>query len=493
MILLCQTWANSVLYVTSTGCDYGLCSTPNTNYSSYCSLPMQDIELFDTCCQYYEQNTTILISQNTTPTPILSTCNTIDYTLRCLLGTTHPSFNTSHQLGSSQNAYHGQGIIEIGSGSFDINSTIGLIDDNHISLYGQSITNTTLTYYVHDNNISIFNCSHSGCHFQISNVKLSFNFISTSVDKYFEMSGATVIFDNVVFEGIIEMIHFVGFNKCPSPSIIHFNNCTFFDNDATFLFDNVNATFTNCIFLDNPLTDINRIALLVIEGYANVSFIDCTFRNDQTIGIERSLIHATSGILYVQNTDFIDLARIGEKLGPFHGPLIGAYSTSGTTIKVMDSIFKNITGFFALIYSSSDAKNSTIKDIIILSRMTVNGSSNSFDFFSLSNTQNFSLLESRFINGILLGESSLYITTAYSYIENTVWENYSISVAVIWKYMPGDHGNHYNGIIMRRINGGCISIFDASSPISISNSIFDEVTTLQMNPCWYCGLNKSIS
>eukprot|EP01084_Bolivina_argentea_P089765 161894_1 len=118
--------SQSMLYVRNDGCDVGICSSNNTNYTNECSILSNTTEIYHKCCNLNDifsrrtSQMTQINSKNTSITPA-PTCLTVDF--------------ASHVL--DQN-FSRSGIIDIGYGMFMFSNPFNPISS--VTLIGVNYT-----------------------------------------------------------------------------------------------------------------------------------------------------------------------------------------------------------------------------------------------------------------------------------------------------------------------------------------------------------------
>eukprot|EP01084_Bolivina_argentea_P245063 410400_1 len=327
-------YSNTHVYVKKSGCDYGNCSSPNTNYSYAC--PNQQLLLHTNTT-----NPTSYPSQTPTNTQTYHpTCKTIDYAWRCFLGeiSGFPSETCSE--------YDGNGEFNMGSGLWDFSYQLHF-DIHNVTISGQG-ANTIWQYS--GNESTWVKCRWYKCRLQIQDLTMISTRTSTT-DTQFEMSdGGTLIVINVIFNGnnyqTAQGQPFWIFNDERDEVI--FLNCYFINNDVMYEISNgANASFINCTFISNKITLGSSLsfskdqAMFYIDS-ANVLFENCVFINNTQNNRTLFNIQNTATVSII-STKFLRNKNYNTNNNMF---TIGA----DVDISFVDSLFENNTGYHGIIY-----------------------------------------------------------------------------------------------------------------------------------------------
>eukprot|EP01084_Bolivina_argentea_P080770 146286_1 len=425
----------TTLYIRQNGCDYGVCSHPNTTYTN------------NQCA-----NLTSLAPVNNTPTPVYQpTCNTMDYAYKCLLGSETDGY-PDQDICSKFN-YAGSGAINLGDGLFNISTRIN-IDDGDITLIGNSMEITTLNYIGSDTPSGWLGCRWHKCYIRIIDLSVGSDIslgINTNTWKQFVMTeGGTMEVDNVLFDGSNIAVNsgtsFWDISGSRSRLIVR--NSVFRNNDVHYKLDGVNVIFINCVFESNILTT-NDVLSPMFESLnvANISFDGCIFSDNVIDG--RSLIGMYSGSsLVMNNCTFINNTATWN--GDINNNIIHIESSiRSMEIVIANTIFEGSQNFYSIIGVSTGS--TTTIDMYIDNNIFRGGINNRYDIRSGTEC-NLVISNSQFVHGHL-SSYSLYLQNARDVlVENTIWSNY-IAQSVVHKTQNGDSTVSFNNIIMSNIDG----------------------------------------
>eukprot|EP01084_Bolivina_argentea_P207716 354356_1 len=466
------------LFIRATGCDYGECSVPNTDYSIECLLGYQHLnDIYDICCHHRRmlfENQIDLLQTDSTPSP---TCQTIDYAYNCIVNYDNTYFNTSDD-GICTNVHNGIGVINIGNGVFNMSESIILNDDEQISIQGQGILNTTLNYI--GNETTWFDFDGSNCYLKMSNLSVSSD-SNLLMQQLFATNGAIIEFDNVLFEPNLE-----GIWEFTSSSKAIFRNCVFRNNNAKYIFNGAHGTFINCIFSNNKLKagfdldeDVDE-GLFVIEN-SYLTLLNCLFHNINTMNVP--LFTVDSGTLIINANHFVNITGNNSEHYQNCVFYIGATLFDEITVRIIDSLFYNISNYEAIIWESQ-------LSILVLTSIIIQGSIfkecvNMYDYYGAYiayGSASLTVSNTQFLNGKAF--ASLYVLhTNTIKIENTVWDNYDVDWVILKEtlfYIDASADSYFmlDNITIRNINGGGVNIRVATTPINIIDSVFQNITVL---------------
>eukprot|EP01084_Bolivina_argentea_P026156 48588_1 len=498
----CNMLSNTTLYVSSSGCDVGICSVNNNTYSKQCSLGsvVLDWLLFDICCEGKRlRNNTY---QNYVP---LSTCLSMDYAYKCLLG--NDNVGVPHPAICKNANYKGTGIVDMGDGVFNLSFPINT-NNTQITIRGTGSSSATLNYVGNVSTESWFGCKGSYCYLKM--VGLTLASINSSILSHSQqlstINGGTLEFDDILFDGNnYARSSALLFWEFRGNSTLIFQNCIFRNNNATYLFDGVTVTFSNCSFQNNTiiLNDNrrsnhyeNNIPMFLMENSAYLIFEDCLFENNEIK--DRTLFTITSGTLIIRNTKFIGNHDTCPSSDCSTSMIFinNINTQSYITLNITSSLFEGNIGHQAFIYArypesiirinvdnTTFLNNNMIYDYYIKAHW-----SNKYNIFlKISNSE---FLNNSCDDGLmLLGVTSLSIT-------NTIWSNYLCEVVIYVNGWGYDEYIMIDNIKLKNIIGSAVYIDDTISPITILNSEFYNITSIDQiykGACIHLGYNDDIA
>eukprot|EP01084_Bolivina_argentea_P113075 201614_1 len=360
-------------------------------------------------------------------------------------------------------------IIDIGNGIYDVSTPIHL-NNSCMTISGNGPADSAINYIGNENDGPLFACEGSNCYLRVSNLSISSS-NPTDVSQWQQLFalGGTVEFENVLFDGnnYAQPRDNTAFWELRENAQLTFTNCIFCHNNVKYLFDGGYTLFNNCSFINNTLVKAGGIfnddGMFYIQHFANLAFQDCVFKDNAND--LRSIFYVSTGSsLTIQHTEFMN----NKGYNFFVDTILYIDSTAACTVNITDSLFHGNSDYSALIFLSDDTNcyiniNETTfeNNILNLYEMDINGG-----HFTLSNAQ--------FLNGQSDTSISLWGVKSVL-IENTIWHNYDV-FDVIHKARFDDAFVIFDNITVQNILGQALVILDASSPITIINSKFYNVT-----------------
>eukprot|EP01083_Nonionella_stella_P249501 862693_1 len=445
------------------GCDYAVeCGNLYGKIYNVC---------YETDETSYQNATRIGKRLLSTPAP---TCLSIDYAHHCLLG--YSDIEACHDT------YSGSGIIDIGYGVFNSSFPFDINDNQHITIKGKGPQNTKVNYNG-EADISWFQCQGENSLLELKNVTLFTDHVLPS-QRIMTANRAVIYFNHVIFD-------FAYFHTNTAADIWHFaanstvifNHCVFKQSNTKMVFDNSNATFINCTFMEHSLTISSDGALtdedgmFVIRNDSNIVFEDCLLQNVHNR--DRSLFSIYSGSLRITFTHFLNMTGRGTK-NAWNDALFAIHSDSHSDIYIIHSIFEFVQKYFGvtLIHpASSGSTHVTINNTIF------NHSANYMGYYGHANTE-LTILNTQYLNGNLQGGPSIHLMdTSLTIIKHCVWSNYT-QLPMFSKRTPvifqgrmntADQYKFFDNITMKDIHGHGLHIEGGTSPITLTNSLFQNI------------------
>eukprot|EP01084_Bolivina_argentea_P108579 194053_1 len=195
--------------------------------------------------------------------------------------------------------------------------------------------------------------------------------------------------------------------------------------------------------------------------------------------MSRPLVTLYSGDLLIRKSQFSNISgtapyQVNMKTfpaGEYENSLFYVNTENESSVNIIESLFQNITHQMSILSVHPSSINFcvvAITDSIFKENLVASDYfGHYYAFLVLSNNQ---FLNSVSTQGLFL------LSTAYISIENTIWDNYTVAVSVICKIQSHDLHNSISNITMTNIDGGCIYISDASSPVIVINSRFENIS-----------------
>eukprot|EP01083_Nonionella_stella_P251280 867136_1 len=329
------TFTDKSVYVSKTGCDYGICNYSNSDYTNLCVNNVPTLgESASYCCHDPSA------SPSVSPVTAQPTCSSIEYGWNCFLGIGgYPENSVCQDQG-----YDANGVFNLGAGTWDFPYQIDF-DDNNVIIRGSDALSTVLNY-IGDESVWV-TCAWKKCWIGLQDLTLSSS-RNSMIDVQFQLTnGGTLSVKNVVFDGTnyaqngngAAFWQFIG-----SQVTVVFDSCQFYNHDVMYSFlDGVNAEFIDCMFLNNKLTTDNGLtatdAMFHVDN-ANLMFDGCAFVDNRMN--ERALLYATNTAnITIIRTSFINNTAVNANLFQF-------VSYDGDLI-IRQSLFRGNQGYQTMI------------------------------------------------------------------------------------------------------------------------------------------------
>eukprot|EP01083_Nonionella_stella_P308086 1085560_1 len=130
------TFTDKSVYVSKTGCDYGICNYSNSDYTNLCVNNVPTLGKSASYCCHDPS-----ASPSVSPVTAQPTCSSIEYGWNCFLGIGgYPENSVCQDQG-----YDANGVFNLGAGTWDFPYQIDF-DDNNVIIRGSDALSTVLNY-----------------------------------------------------------------------------------------------------------------------------------------------------------------------------------------------------------------------------------------------------------------------------------------------------------------------------------------------------------
>eukprot|EP01084_Bolivina_argentea_P082500 149380_1 len=292
----------------------------------------------------------------------------------------------------------------------------------------------------------------------------------------------TYTFENTLIteSNINQSLHISSWIINGNASII-FNNVTFTNNAATYSFDGINVSFTNCRFENNIVSDISSNstnAMFIATNSANMTFTNCLFQGNTMFNGSLLILSDTSSRLLLQGCEFFN------NNGSLSSDIIqisGIQDMQSTNIvEISDTIFEGNNNFHSLI-SVQKSIDDHVNNIVDIIRVEMYNNLNNYDIYCDGHVD-LTISGSSFQNNSKQ-TSSIYVADAQDcLIRDSNWTG-TQTLNVIHINSNQDCIVTLDDIVMKNIIGRGVFINASYAFINVKNSYFSDIYSSDSGGC----------